>query len=355
MRQRHDALAKLLFSMPQVVRDLLLGFVPCETLRCLDFSTLELMPSSFITKDLRHRAGDAVWRILVDGEWTYIYLLLEFQSTVDDSMAVRMAQYVSLLYEDLASKKQRGQFLPPVVPMVIYTGDRPWNARRDLSELVAPVAADLASFQLRLQYFVLDTGRCDPAAMAEMKNLVAYAIEIEHASAPEHAIDALQRIRGWIGDDPELRRVITRWTKGVLAQRSNGNLTADHADNLEELQMAISPGYQRWLDINSRESLERGRREGIEEGMELGRREAIQQALELGRREAIEEGMIRGRRETLCSQLTFRFGALPHDIEASIAEASAPVLDAWARQLLVAETLADVFRGPSSDVSPSSP
>ena len=61
----HDASYKLLFSAPELVRDLVLGFIPDEWLHSLDYSTLEKMPGSYVTDDMRHRADDVVWRVKV--------------------------------------------------------------------------------------------------------------------------------------------------------------------------------------------------------------------------------------------------------------------------------------------------
>ncbi len=59
MPNNHDASYKQLFSHPEVVRDLVLGFIPDQWLHSLDFSTLEKVPGSFITEDLRHRSSRA--------------------------------------------------------------------------------------------------------------------------------------------------------------------------------------------------------------------------------------------------------------------------------------------------------
>ena len=44
-----------------------------------------------------------LWRVRWGERWLYVYLLLEFQSTVDRLMAVRLLTYVGLLYQDLAA------------------------------------------------------------------------------------------------------------------------------------------------------------------------------------------------------------------------------------------------------------
>ncbi len=91
MANAHDTGYKLLFSTPELVRDLIiLGFVPDEWLHGLDYNTLERVPGSYVTEDFGNCADDIVWRVKVGGEWMYLYLLIEFQSRVDKYMALRM-------------------------------------------------------------------------------------------------------------------------------------------------------------------------------------------------------------------------------------------------------------------------
>ena len=49
---------KFLFSTPELVRDLIIGFVPDDWLHSLDYSTLEKVSGSYITEDFRNRADD---------------------------------------------------------------------------------------------------------------------------------------------------------------------------------------------------------------------------------------------------------------------------------------------------------
>ena len=53
MPSAHDASYKLLFSAPELVRDLVLGFIPDAWRHSLDYATLEKMPGSYISDDMR--------------------------------------------------------------------------------------------------------------------------------------------------------------------------------------------------------------------------------------------------------------------------------------------------------------
>ena len=69
----------------------------------------------------------------------YSAFIIENQSYVDASMVVRAAVYEFVAYERMLKKSKKNRNnkkLPMVNILVFYTGERPWNAARQLSELV---------------------------------------------------------------------------------------------------------------------------------------------------------------------------------------------------------------------------
>ena len=112
----HDAAYKDLFSRPRMVEDLLRGFAAPEWSDALDFSTLEKLPAEYVSDDLRRRRGDVVWRLRFrDRTWPYLLVMLEFQSTTDRYMAVRILVCPGLPYQDLIRRGALGDDgrLPP--------------------------------------------------------------------------------------------------------------------------------------------------------------------------------------------------------------------------------------------------
>lgn len=146
----HDNGYKLLFSHADMVADLIRGFVHEEWVQGLDFSSLEKVPGSYVSDGLRNRESDIVWRLRWGGErWLYVYLLLEFQSTVDPFMAVRVMTYVGLLWQDLIRQRcltPAGK-LPPVLPLVLYNGYGAWSAALDVAELVEDLPGGLERYR----------------------------------------------------------------------------------------------------------------------------------------------------------------------------------------------------------------
>ena len=100
----HDAAYKDLFSHRPMVEDLLRRFAARGWSDKLDFETLEKLPADYVSDDLRQRHGDSVWRLRLQGQgeaWLYLLVMLEFQSTTDRFMAVRVLVYTGLPYQDL--------------------------------------------------------------------------------------------------------------------------------------------------------------------------------------------------------------------------------------------------------------
>jgi len=204
MTREDDASYKLLFSSPDVVRDLVLGFIPDAWLHSLDYSTLEKMPGSYVTDDLRQRADDVIWRVRADGEWVYLYLLIEFQSQVDQWMPVRIMTYVGLLYQDLIRGGQviKGGKLPPVLPIVLYNGGSRWTAATDVADLIPPAPGLVARYLPRLKYLLIDENQVSQIDLGQARNLMAAIIQIERPASDQALLQLIDLLNNWLADNP---------------------------------------------------------------------------------------------------------------------------------------------------------
>ena len=123
-----------------MIKDLIKGFVPEKWVKELDFSTLKKVSVAHVTDDLRTRENDCIWQLNFRAQPFYIVCLTEFQSNVDDFMAVRILTYVGLIYQDLIRSRElkKKDKLPPVFSLVYYTGKKRWDAPLDLRAHLNP-------------------------------------------------------------------------------------------------------------------------------------------------------------------------------------------------------------------------
>ncbi len=323
----HDHAYKNLFAHPKMVEDLLKGFVRFDWVADLDFSTLEKINGSYISDDLRERADDVIWRVKFQDEWLYVYLLLEFQSTVDPFMAVRILTYVGLLYQDLikANHLSEQRKLPPVLPIVLYNGERPWQASETISELLQPVPEKLRDYQPQQRYLLIDEGRYSAAELEKLENLTAALIRAEIAESQEALGRVLANLIVWLPqpEQSDLRRAFKEWFGRVLLPRRLPGTEIEAVHDLTEMQAMLAERVKTW----TKPWWEEGFKEGVEKGIEKG----------------IEQGIEQGEAAVLAKLLNKRFGPLPEWARKKLQHASREQLDNWAEQIFDAESLEQFF------------
>jgi predicted transposase/invertase (TIGR01784 family) len=263
----HDHAYKLLFSHAPLVTDLIQGFVGEEWVQQTDFSTLERVGDGYVSDDLRERESDAVWRLRWGREsWVYVYLLLEFQSTVDPSMAMRVLTYVSLLYQDLLRQGVRTPSgrLPPIMPVVLYNGNRPWNAALDAEDLIEEVPGGLGRHRPSLRYWLIDESRLSEAELASERNLATALFGLEQS----RGLDQVQRLVAKLHEllpgpeHQELRRAFAIWLSHVLLPFRLPGVRIPAVTELWEVNTMLAEQAIDW----TREWKDKGREEGRQEG-----------------------------------------------------------------------------------------
>ncbi|HEX4497040.1 MAG TPA: Rpn family recombination-promoting nuclease/putative transposase [Thermoanaerobaculia bacterium] len=261
----NDPKYRLLFSHPRMVEDLLRGFIHENWVAWLDFGTLERVNGSFVSEDLKDRRNDVVWRLRWRDErneedWFYLYLLLEFQSTPEPFMAVRLFVYVGLLLQELirAQKLKATDRLPPILPVVLYNGKRPWKAPLDLLSLFASAPESLRRRLPRLEYILVDESRLSPEDREQAGNLVSVLARLETSHDAEELSRSTRELVRLLpkGEESDLRRIFTAWALQAL-RRTHRGATIPEVEELEEVPM---------LEERIRDWERKARREGRIEG-----------------------------------------------------------------------------------------
>jgi predicted transposase YdaD len=319
MSTAHDTSYKQLFSCPEMMRDLLIGYVPGKWLESADFSTLTQVGASYVSATGKQRHDDMVWRIGIGGRWLWVDLIVEFQSTPDPLMAVRIMQYVSLLAEQIAKERKRNEFpegrLPPILPIVLYNGKTEWHAPVDVADCFLDPPAGLEPFRPALEYLLLDERRLQQHPLKEVRNFVDAIFRMEASQTLDDvgtvtdALKALLRAPGL----ESLRQAFNHWIKALLRRRAKPTMIKEINainDIFEDFAM-LAEQQETWFD------------------------DAIAQGL--------QEGEQKGELKLLTRQLTRRFGPLSPRVEARLREAGSAQLEAWFDASFDAQSLTEVF------------
>lgn len=283
MPSHHDNSYKMLFSYPEMVRDLLTGFVREQWVHELDFTTLEKVSGSYVTDELRDREDDIIWRVRWGDGWLYVYLLLEFLSSIDRFMAVRIMAYVALLYQDLIRQKAlspNGR-LPPVLPVVLYNGEERWNAAQEVQELVEAVPGGLERYRPALNYLLLDEGAivAGPGWSDELRNVAGALFRLEHNRDEHDLLKVLGALVEWLRapEQTGLRRAFVVWIRRVFLPNRVPGMTLsefEHLHELHEVHAMLAERIKKWPERWKQEGIEEGIEKGIQKGIQKGREEA---------------------------------------------------------------------------------
>jgi hypothetical protein len=333
--KEHDSSYKQLFSHPQMVTE-------------LDFRTLTKVSGSYISDDLRNREDDIIWKVRwhkQKDEWLYIYLLIEFQSTVDRFMAVRIMVYIGLLYQDLIKTKaiQAEQKLPPVLPLVLYNGEDSWNAPREISTLIAPVPDKLSKYCPQLQYLLMDERHdySDEQLSEKLNNLVAVLFRLEKSRSKPETQQALKVLRQWLTNaPPSLRTAFRTWFRRVKLPRHLPKTVLSEFNDLQEIENMLANTADDWLEQSKQE----GRKEGRKEGLKEGKLTILINLLEerFGSLNAETKATLHS--SILISLLEERFGSLNAETKATLHSLNETKLLECAKRLFTAKTLQDVIK-----------
>ena len=287
----HDAAWKRLFGLPILIEHLLKGFAS-SVARRLDFSTLRQLPANSVDADARQRHGDAAWRVdYDDGGGRSLVLLIEFQSSVDASMAARMHGYAEAAREQLRRQGESdadGEVR--LLPVVLYSGDRPWNAPGGAGE-VGITAEGEVWLPVHGAYLLLDANRRARDDLPR-DNLVVAVFELNAAETLDEMCARVRSLFDRLRGEP--RRAVFDWLRLVAPRMFPQSDAAAAIASLERefAEIETEEGQMMALAKRVREWEAEWHRQGFEQGIEQG---------------------FAAERELLCRQATRKFGAAAGD------------------------------------------
>ncbi|RMG09665.1 MAG: Rpn family recombination-promoting nuclease/putative transposase [Planctomycetota bacterium] len=315
----HDALFKVAFSKPEAAASQLRALLPSELLAELDLAAIKVRPPNYIDPELRQSQSDLLFEVPQRSRLpALIHVIYEHQSTPDPFMPYRLLRYMLRVWEGWLerNKPKKPTRLPPVIPIVLYHGERAWNVPRSLGDMldVDPDLLPVIQRHVPDFAFVLDD-------LSQRRDE-----ELRARTAPPLTVSALVLFK-WGREDVDLLAVWRSLADPIKKLQAEPKWTV----SLQQLaRYTLSVG-----DV-SREDLARVARELAGPEAE----ETIMSTAEKLR----QEGALQGRREVLLRQLRIKFGRdLPEAALARVEAANLDELDRWFERVLTASNLDEVF------------
>jgi hypothetical protein len=242
--------------------------------------------------DLRARHDDIIWKARWGDTDLYVFLLLEFQSSPDYFMPVRLMVYVGLLYQHLidSEKYKKHDQLPPVLPIVIYNGEPRWDGPAQLRALIAEVPPGLEKYLPQLHCLILDESTFPDARLRAMHNLVAALFRLENSRDGKSREAVLARLRevlalliDWLKAPQQagLRRDFTVWLRRVLLPARIPDTPLPEVTELQEMNDMLYETVQSWYREAEAKGEAKGEARGKAKGKTEGKADLLLKLLEI--------------------------------------------------------------------------
>ena len=201
----------------------------------------------------------------------YSAFIIENQSYVDMSMVVRAAAYEFVAYERMLKKSKKNKSkekLPMVHILVFYTGERPWNAARQLSELV--------EVDERFESYFHDY----KMNLIEITGNTSYNFNEEDVYNLFYICRSIYDQSIYEGTSNHFGLVKSSVLKVVKTLTDVEWLDLEELEEKEEIEMCEAE--KRWLEVKSKEWEAEGIKKGIEQGSEKKELEMYQTMVDKG-------------------------------------------------------------------------
>ena len=189
----------------------------------------------------------------------YSAFIIENQSYVDASMVVRAATYEYVAYDRMLKKLKKNKAkekLPMVHILVFYTGEKPWNAARQLSQLV--------EVDERFESYFHDY----QMNLIEITGNTSYNFNEEDVYNLFYICRSIYDQSIYEGKSKDFGLVKSSVLKVVKTLTDVEWLDLEELEEKEEIEMCEAE--KRWLEVKSKEWEAEGIRKGIEQGIEQG-------------------------------------------------------------------------------------
>ena len=309
IHQPHDKFFKLSLGEYPVAKEFFTEHLPASILKKTDLSTLKLEKESFVDENFKGSEADIVYSVTIKNKKSYIYILCEHQSTIDQWIAFRLWGYLIRLLE-AHLKQHPDEPLPFVYPMVVYTGQEAWNAPLDIFPLFGDqqsLAQEwfLKPFQLLNIHKIPD----DEMRQRQWCGIVEFALKYKK-----------------VRDFRKFLETLLPWLQELDKKNSSSGFSLVTIVVKYILDGLEAKGFKEFAEqVQKHLSVKLG-----------GKIMTLAQELK-------EQGINIGKLELIINQLKRRFKEIPKTYLALLERADSKTLSIWSERILDAKTLEEVF------------
>ena len=264
----HDRFTRSLLSHPKVIEEFFRKNLPDKIKDAIDFSSVKLQKESFIDDNLKLQIADLLYSVKFHGQPGFLYILLEHASTPDPFLPFRMLKYMVAIM-DHHLKTTKGSKLPFVYPLILYTGEKPYQHSMDLFDLFPSEEKELAKETFTSPYHLIDLTQVPDEELKHYLWFGTMALTLKHI----HDSDILPFFKGIIEILKELEKQGEEsYIYTIITYMAGVGETPHQEDFFQAIRKLESINEEKLMTLAEYLKPEVYKR-GLEKGLEKGRHE----------------------------------------------------------------------------------
>jgi Putative transposase, YhgA-like. len=288
MNNIHDRSYKDLYSNKIVFLNLVKEMLKAPWANDLKEDNLILVDKEYILSDYEENESDIVYKANIGGKEVIFYILLEFQSTVDYRMPLRLLFYINEIFRDHIKnltvedrKNKKGFKVPAIVPIVLYNSIRKWNAPKYFKDIVNK-SEMFGDNIVNFRYELFDVNhQYTKEELIKNNNITSAIFLLDQKVEPLEFLNRLKAVA------LEFNRLATR-EKEILKHWINNTVDETIAENAVKILEANKEGVEKMVANNAfmikemKEKIEKETRKQERELRKQDKIEIVKNAITLG-------------------------------------------------------------------------
>ena len=270
----HDKLFKEALKNKMDFIEFIEQFVSKELAKELIENNIEIYDRKFITNSFTEIESDIIYKVKNKA----LYIIIENQSTIDKNMSYRMLEYTSeIIKEYMQITKKESEKYPKIIPIVISTSNRKWNAKLKYSEKEEKIKGLNKSY-IDLEYILVDINQYTKEELYEKNTMLSYLMLLEKAETKEEYEETIEKMINNLREENISK--MARFVKCILGQLLEEEKVEQIIEELSKKggKKVMPSALERFMLKERKEGREEGRREGREAGRREGRQEGRKEA-----------------------------------------------------------------------------
>ena len=187
-------------------------FVNSELENELTENNLEIYDRKFITNNFTEIESDIIYKVKNKS----VYFIIEHQSTIDKNMSYRMLEYISeVIREHMQYKGSQTEKYPNIIPIVINTNSRKWNASTKYSLNTEKIRGINKSY-IEAEYIVVDINNYTNEELYNKSTMLSYLMLLEKAKTKEEYEKTIEKMINTLRKE-DINKM-ARFVKYILGQ-----------------------------------------------------------------------------------------------------------------------------------------